>query len=164
MKPGTGLILIDNIYGNSAFAYCKFTTQTYIYIIMLLKVTLNFSFYCVIILFSGCAAGEKPQADLEMQHFKDSVSETRIDSAYAIIKSQCDTLMVYQVPQMVDSFLKDSALLQQFFNSNKLYSDADKKVEKVIRQLQADCDANLQKETYRRALLRPKAKPVRRKK
>lgn len=154
----------DNIYGNSAFAYCKFTTQTYIYINMLLKVTLKFSIYYVIILFGGCTAGEKPQADLEIQHFKDSVSEARIDSAYAIIKSQCDTLLVYQVPKMVDSFLKDSALLYTFFDSTQLYSDADKKVEKVIRQLQADCDSNLQKETYRRARLLLKAKPVRRKK
>ncbi len=131
---------------------------------MLLKVTLKFSFYYVIILFYGCTAGENPQAYLEMQHHKDSVSEARIDSAYTFIKSQCDTLMVYQVPQMVDSFLKDSALLQSFFHSTPLYSDADKKVEKVIRQLQAECDSNLQKETYRRARLRPKARPVQRKK
>ncbi len=131
---------------------------------MLLKVTLKFSIYCVIIFFCGCTAGEKPQTDLEIQHIKDSVSEARIDSAYSAIKSQCDTLMFYQVPKMVDSFLKDSALLQPFFDSTKLYSDADKKVEKVIRQLQADCDSSLQKETYRRALLRLKAKQVRRKK
>lgn len=154
----------DKIYGNSAFAYCKFTTQTNIYIIMLLKVTLKFNIYCVIILFCGCTAGEKPQTEQEIQDIKDSVSEARIDSAYSAIKSQCDTLMVYQVPKMVDSFLKDAALLQPFFDSTRLYSDADKKVEKVIRQLQADCDSSLQKETYRRALLRPKAKPVRRKK
>ncbi len=102
-------------------------------------------------------------SDLEIQHLKDSVSEARIDSAYASIKKQCDTLMVYQVPQMVDSFLKDSALLQKFFDTNFVYRDADKKVEKVIRQLRADCDSSLQKETYRKALLRPKAKPVRRK-
>ena len=131
---------------------------------MLLKVTLKFSIYCVIILFCGCKAGERPQTDLEIQHIKDSVSEARIDSAYAAINSECDTLMVHQVPQMVDSFLKDSALLLSFSDSTKIYSDADKKVEKVIRQLQADCDANLQKETYRRALLRLKVKPVRRKK
>jgi hypothetical protein len=156
-------MLIDNIFGGSAFAYCKFTTQTYIYIIMMLKVTLKFSIYCAIILFCGCTAGEKPLTGLEIQHIKDSISEARIDSAYAAIKSQCDTLMVYQVPQMVDSLLKDSALLQHFFDSTKPYSDADKKVEKVIRQLQADCDSNLQKETYRRALLQQKTKPVRRK-
>jgi hypothetical protein len=131
---------------------------------MLLKVTLKFSIYCVIFFFCGCTDEEKPQTYLEIQHIKDSVSEARIDSAYAVIKSQCDTLMVHLVPQMVDSFLKDSALLQKYFDTNFVYSDADKKVEKVIRQLQADCDSSLQKETYRRALLRPKAKPVRRKK
>ncbi|MBL7703189.1 MAG: hypothetical protein JNM14_13130 [Ferruginibacter sp.] len=101
---------------------------------------------------------------METQRIKDSVSETRIDSAYAIIKDRCDTLMVYQVPQMVDSLLKDSALLQTFFNNTPLFTDADKKVEKVIRQLQADCDSNLLKETYRRALLQKQSKPVRRKK
>lgn len=131
---------------------------------MLLKVTLKFSIYCIIILQCGCAEGENQQTDLQIQLNKDSVSEARIDSAYASIKKHCDTLMVYQVPQMVDSFLKDSALLQDFFDTDFVYNDADKKVEKVIRQLLADCDANLQKETYKRALLRPKAKPVRRKK
>lgn len=131
---------------------------------MLLKVTLNFSFYYVIIVFCGCTTGENPQAALEMQHIKDSVSEARIDSAYILIKNQCDTQMVHLVPQMVDSFLKDSALLQPFFDSTPLYNDADKKVEKVIRQLQADCAANLQKETYRRARLRQKVKPGPRKK
>ena len=73
-------------------------------------------------------------------------------------------MMVYQVPQMVDSLLKDSALVFAFFNTNNLYTDADEKVEKVIRQLQADCDSNLLKETYKRARLRQKLKPVRRKK
>jgi hypothetical protein len=130
---------------------------------MLLKVTLKFSFYCVIVLFCGCVEGEKPLTDLEIQHSKDSVSEARIDSAYTNIKSKCDTLMVYQVPQMVDSLLKDSALLQAFFDTNNVYSDTDKKVEKVIRQLQADCDSNLLKETYKRALLRPATKLSRRK-
>ena len=131
---------------------------------MMLKVTLKFSFYCVIILLCGCGAGEKPERELKIQHIKDSVSEARIDSAYTSIKSQCDTLMVNQVPEMVDSFLKDAALLHFFFDSTAVYRDADKKVEKVIRQLQAECDSNLQRETYRRALLRLKAKPLQRKK
>ena len=126
---------------------------------MMLKVTLKFSFYCVIILCCGCWGGDKAPTELEIQRVADSLSEARIDSAYAAIKSQCDTMMVYQVPQMVDSLLKDSALLQTFFDTGKLYNDADKKVEKVIRQLQADCDSNLQRETYRRALLRQKLKP-----
>ncbi len=40
--------------------------------------------------------------------------------------------MVYQLPKMVDSLLKDFALLQHFFDTTKLYNDADEKVEKVI--------------------------------
>jgi phosphoenolpyruvate carboxylase len=128
---------------------------------MMLKVTLKFSFYCVIILCFGCSGEDKAPAELEIQRVADSLSEARIDSAYVAIKSQCDTLMIYQVPQMVDSLLKDSALLKQFFDTVKLYSDADKKVEKVILQLQADCDSNLQKETYRIARLRQKLKPKR---
>lgn len=131
---------------------------------MLLKVTLKFSIYCVIVIFSGCSDGKKPDTEQEMQRIKDSITEARIDSAYMIIKDRCDTLMVRQVPQMVDSLLKDSTLLQTFFDSTQLFTDTDKKVEKVIRQLQAECDSNLQKETYRRALLRSKSKTVRRKK
>lgn len=131
---------------------------------MLLKVTLKFAFYCSLCLFAACADEENKMTALEKQRIKDSISEARIDSAYAIIKSNCDTLMVHQVPQMVDSLLKDSALLQTFFDSTKIFSDADKKVEKVIRQLQADCDSNLLRETYRRALLQKRSKPVRRKK
>lgn len=127
----------------------------------MLKVTLNFIFYCVFFLFAGCWEGKVDNADHENQHYSDSVSESKIDSAYLSIKTACDTMMIYRVPQMVDSFLKDSALLQSFFNKKNLYRDADKKVEKVIRQLQADCDSNLLKETYRIARLRQKAKPKR---
>jgi hypothetical protein len=126
---------------------------------MLLKVTLKFSFYCVIILLWGCVGQDKAQPEFEMQRIKDSVSEARIDSANDAIKSQCDTLMVYQVPKMADSLLKDSALLRHFFDTTELYNDADEKVEKVVRQLQADCDSNLLKETYRIAQLRQKLKP-----
>ena len=126
---------------------------------MLLKVTLKFSFYCVIILCCGCWGGDMVPTEIEIQRVADSLSEARIDSAYAAIKSQCDTMIVYQVPQMVDSLLKDSALLQTFFDAGKPYSDSDKKVEKVIRQLQADCDSNLLKETYRIARQQQKLKP-----
>jgi hypothetical protein len=130
----------------------------------MLKVTLKFSFYCVIFLFTQCAETEKEPGELEIQRYQDSLSELRIDSAYLAIKSNCDTLMLKHVPQMVDSFLKDSALLQEFFLPVKSYTDVDKKLERVVRQLQAECDSNLQKETYRRARLQQKSKPVRRKK
>jgi hypothetical protein len=131
---------------------------------MMLKVTLNFSYYWVIILFSGCAAGGNEGSLLEIQRLKDSVSEARIDSAYLAIKSNCETLMIYQVPKMVDSLLKDSTLLQHFFDTGKIFSDADNKVEKVVRQLQADCDSNLLKETCRKVLLRLQSKLPQRKK
>lgn len=130
----------------------------------MLKVTLKFIFYCVIVLFWGCQEDEEQPAGLEIQHVKDSVSEARIDSAYLSIKSNCDTLMLKQVPQMVDSFLKDSALLQKFFRPRDGYTDVNKKVERVVRQLQVECDSNLQKETYRIARLRLKAKTQQRKK
>ena len=126
---------------------------------MMLKVTLKFCFYYVIMLFWGCSGQDKKPTEFEIQRMKDSVSEARIDSANDAIKTECDTLMVYQVPKMVDSLLKDSALLQNFFDTNFVYNDADKKVEKVVRQLQADCDSNLLKETYRIARLRQKLKP-----
>ena len=130
----------------------------------MLKVTLKFSFYCVIVMFCGCLEADKARPELEIQRAADSLSEARIDSAYAAIKTQCDTMMIYQVPKMVDSLLTDSALLQHFFDTGKLYSDADEKVEKVIRQLKADCDSSLLKETYRRARLLQKSKPKQRQK
>ena len=125
----------------------------------MLKVTIKFTVYCAIFWFCGCDAPETGPSEQEIQHYDDSVSEVRIDSAYREIKIACDTMMVYQVPKMVDSLLKDTALLYTFFDSNNIYIDADKKVEKVIRQLRADCDSSLLKETYRRARLQQKLKP-----
>jgi len=130
----------------------------------MLKVTLKFMVYCVFCIHWGCSGSSEGSLTMEMQHYHDSVSEARIDSAYTAIRSNCDTLLIYRVPQMVDSFLKDSALLQHFFDSNILYSDADKKVENVTRQLKADCDSNLLKETYKIARQRQRSKPVQRKK
>ncbi|MBK8608593.1 MAG: hypothetical protein IPL84_01190 [Chitinophagaceae bacterium] len=130
----------------------------------MLNRTIKFLFYCLMLLVYGCGEGDTHMTTLETQHIKDSLSEARIDSAYMAIRSNCDTMLVYQVPQMVDSWLKDSALLAHFFDNDQVYHDQDKKVEQVIRQLQADCDSNLLKETYRRARLRQKLKPARHKK
>lgn len=130
----------------------------------MLKVTLIFSVYCMALVFFSCKYKEKePSAEL-VQHYRDSVSEARIDSAYKAIKSRCDTQMLYQVPIMVDSFLKNPALVTKFFDTANIYTDADKKVEKVIRQLLADCDSNLLKETYKIARYRQQLKPQRHKK
>jgi hypothetical protein len=130
----------------------------------MLKVTLKFILYCVFCMIWGCSGNGEESESLEVKHYSDSLSETRIDSAYKAIRSNCDTLMIYQVPKMVDSFLKDSALAHHFFDNRILYVDADKKVEKITRQLLADCDSNLLKETYRIARLRQKQGPVQRKK
>ena len=129
----------------------------------MLNRTIKFAVSCVIIFFNACSGGEKLPTALEIQHYQDSVSEARIDSAYAKIKGNCDTMLVYQVPKMVDSLLKDSTLVFAFFDTT-LFNDTDEKVEKVVRELIADCDTNLLKETYKRARLRQKLKPLRRKK
>lgn len=129
----------------------------------MLNRTIKFAVYWAMIFLNACSGGEKVPTALEIQHHQDSVSEARIDSAYAEIKGNCDTMMVYQVPKMVDSLLKDSTLLFAFFDTT-LFNDTDEKVEKVVRELIADCDTNLLKETYKRARLRQKLKPLRRKK
>ncbi|MEZ5028481.1 MAG: hypothetical protein R2765_06805 [Ferruginibacter sp.] len=47
------------------------------------------------LVFISCKYKEKdPSAEL-VQHYRDSVSEARIDSAYKAIKSRCDTQMLY---------------------------------------------------------------------
>ena len=130
----------------------------------MLKVTLKFSFYCVIFLVWGCAEEIKHPTELERMRTADSMAEARIDSAYAAIRNNCDTMKATLLSQMVDSFLKDSALLQTFFEPGPLYSDSNKKVESVVRQLLADCDSSLQKETYRIAQQRLRSKQGKRKK
>jgi len=126
----------------------------------MLKRTIKFFIYCLGIVICGCDGGERAPSLQEIQHQQDSLSEARIDSAYTAINNNCDTLMVHLVPQLVDSFLKDTALPRSYFETLQPYHDTDKKAEKVIRQLQADCDSSLLKETYKRARLRQKAKPV----
>jgi hypothetical protein len=44
----------------------------------------------------------------------------------------------------------DSAPVYTAASDGVISEQADKKVQKVIRQLRAECDSNLQKETYKR--------------
>jgi len=89
----------------------------------------------------------------------DSLTELKIDSAYKAITDRCDTLMVKLVPLMVDTLLKnDSCRLNIFFDTQAIHT-GDAKADKVIAQLRADCDSSLLKETYKRRLLLPAAKP-----
>ena len=111
-------------------------------------------FYCTLALGCGRAAGNEMEKDAAL-HRADSLSEARIDSAYKAITDSCDTLRVHLIPRFVDSLMKrDTAYMDNFFNSECLFIDSNKKVEKIVRQLQADCDSNLRKETYKRARLR----------
>ena len=81
----------------------------------------------------------------------DAVAESRIDSAFSAITKACDSLLVHKVPEMIERLkVHDSTVLQQFIDSTTLYKGENKKVERVIRQLKADCDSSLLKETYRR--------------
>ena len=132
----------------------------------MLKVTIKFTVPLFFLLLQSCkTADNSREAEEENRLRADSVSEARIDSAYVTISKNCDTLLVHEVPLMVELLKKkDTNAVRKLFDTVALYIDADKKVEKVIRQLKADCDANLLKETYRRLQPRPKPVPVRHKK
>ena len=130
----------------------------------MLNVTIKFTVYCVFFLFSGCGAPPEQGPDLPAMRHADSLSEARIDSAYAAIRSGCDTLIKYKAKALADSLRKDSTYLLHYFGAKKTFIDADEKVEKVVRQLQADCDSNLLRETYKIARQQKQSKPVHRKK
>ncbi len=130
----------------------------------MLNVTIKFAVYCLFFLFLGCTEAKKEGPDLEILHRADSASEARIDSAYTVIRQNCDTLVKYKASALADSLLKDSLALKKYFDSTALFSDADQKVQQVIRQLQADCDSNLQRETYRIVQHRKRSAPAPRRK
>lgn len=54
----------------------------------------------------GCSQGAGEQDTAQYERELNSRAETRIDSAYAAITAQCDTLVKYKVPLMADSILK----------------------------------------------------------
>ena len=132
----------------------------------MLKVTIKFTavvFFLIAgccVALSACKMGTNREQEDESVQKKDSISEARIDSAYLAINNACDTALLHIVPRLTDSLLRgDSIYLKTFFDSVALYTDADKKVEKVVRQLKADCDSNLLKETYKRVRLLQRPKP-----
>ena len=123
----------------------------------MLKVTIKFTgfllFCCALGMGCGHVDDNRKDKDAALNS-ADSLSELRIDSAYKAITDSCDTLRVHLVPLLVDSLMKgDTAYMNKFFNRGSLFIDSNKKVENVVRQLQADCDSNLRRETYKRASL-----------
>ena len=131
----------------------------------MLKVTIKFLLcllFCCGLNF-GCSDAGKDDIEKDAAlHIADSLSEARIDSAYKAITDSCDTLRVHKIPVFVDSLMKgDSAFMNKFFNSEAAFVDSNKKVEKIVRQLQDDCDAALRRETFKKLELR--LRPKRRK-
>ena len=101
---------------------------------------------------SNDGAREKEKMLEEALRREDSLSEVRIDSANISIKNECDTLLKYKVPALADAVIKkDTFSIRQFSDSLCTYHDKNRKVEKVILRLKADCIASLLKETYKRA-------------
>ena len=128
----------------------------------MLKVTIKLPaclfFYCTLVLGCGPAASNEMEKDAAL-NLADSLSEARIDSAYKAITDSCDTLRVHLIPRFVDSLMKrDTAYMDSFFKSGSLFIDSNKKVEKIVRQLKADCDSALIRETFKwlNLLQRPK--------
>lgn len=131
----------------------------------MLKVTIKFSVFVFFLCFMACKSDTDGKTEEDSMRSQDSLSEARIDSAYITIKNDCDTALLHTVPFLVNSILHGDTLgLSTFFDSALLFKDADKKVEKVIRQLKLDCDSNLLKETYKRVRLLKEAKQPQHKK
>jgi len=120
----------------------------------MLKVTIKlplWPFFCWV-LSEGCGHADDNRNDKDAAlHIADSLSEARIDSAYKAITDSCDTLKVHMVPRFVDSLMHgDTVYMDEFFNKEPIFIDSNKKVEKIVRQLQADCDSGLRREAFKR--------------
>ena len=127
----------------------------------MLKVTIKFTGAVIFLFLQSCKTGTDRHEEDKKMFEVDSLAEARIDSAYAAINNECDTFLVHKVPQMVNLLIKkDTIAFNKIFDTTAVYMDADKKVEQVIRQLKADCDASLLKETYRRLQLLQKPMPA----
>lgn len=118
--------------------------------------------FCLVVL--SCQPRKAGEADLSAaaQSYTDSATEARIDSVYAELKPYCDSILKNQVPLVARALVKgDSTLYKTMFDSITLYSDTNKKAEKVIRRLQEDCRASWLAETYRITRSLKPTKPVR---
>lgn len=149
---------------------CKFTVYTLNDFFVVKKAARYRVKIIIFLLLAGChSSPDKQQDQLYLEHIADSTTEASIDSAYAVIKNNCDTMLKYNVPLMADSITKnilhsknnqpkDSSLIITVDSFMKMYNGIREKIQgnysekaiTVIRQLKADCDTSLQKETYNR--------------
>ena len=126
------------------------------------KVTLKFTVLLILIVLASCSGSTGEHTKEDTMRIKDAASEAKIDSAYALITRECDSLMQFKVPLLVDSLLKnDSLKLGSVYDTSMIYNGSDEKAEKIIRQLRADCDSSLLKETYKRYRQQQRPKPKR---
>lgn len=124
------------------------------------KVTLKFA--AISFFLASCSGYADEHNKEDTLRIKDAASEKVIDSAYAAITRECDSLLQFKVPLLVDSLLKnDSLKLGSVYDTMIFYNGQDEKAEKVIRQLRADCDSSLLKETYKRLQQQQRPKPKR---
>ena len=128
----------------------------------MLKVTLKFAVVLLLITLASCTDSTGKHTKEDTLRIADAASEKVIDSAYAVITKECDSLLQFKVPLLVDSLLKnDSLKLGSVYDTTIVYNGQDEKAEKVIRQLRADCDSSLLKETYKRLQQQQRLKPKR---
>ena len=120
----------------------------------MLKVTIKFAAGFSYLILVSCHSGGYDQEEDKQMRKEDSLSEKRIDSAYRAIGQNCDCLMVQRVPLMLKLLnTKDTTGVYKCLDTNTGFTDTDKKLEKVVRLLKADCDSNLLRETYKRSRL-----------
>jgi hypothetical protein len=73
-----------------------------------------------IFLLAGCNTPQgRDVYEQEMQQRADIAAEARIDSAYAAMKAECDSLVTYKVPLMADSVIKVMNLADSAERSQK---------------------------------------------
>jgi uncharacterized protein YcfL len=70
------------------------------------KMGLNVIKFIIIFLLAGCSSQQGREVyRQEIQRRADVEAEARIDSAYAAMKIECDSLLVNKVPVMADSII-----------------------------------------------------------
>jgi hypothetical protein len=128
----------------------------------MLKVTLKFTLFLLLTALVSCSDSTGKHTKEDTLRTRDAASEKKIDSAYAVITRECDSLLQFKVPVLVDSLLKnDSLKLTSLYDTGIVYKGQDEKADKIIRQLRADCDSNLLRETYKRFRQQQRLKPKR---
>ncbi len=135
------------------------------------KAAQSFIKICFLAVFTGCSHTDDTGKQQALENRRiDSLTEVSIDSAYRIIRQNCDTSLKYAAPLMADSIsnmllsepekFTDSMLVavtKKMLGSADTLSESPNvvpaKAANIIALLKADCDSSLLKETYTQARL-----------